>query len=105
MSINELQLPENYYSILKLMSTLKQDKSREELEAEIIPRFTSAVNLGLKVLEDAFITVEVKPNEGIYNMKPFVTPNYNRILFFLFIIFCVNKMLYGYYIGYNPIPV
>jgi len=45
-----------------------QDKSREELEAEIIPRFTNAVQLGLKVLEDAIITVEVKPSGGNYKV-------------------------------------
>ncbi|XP_065056094.1 WASH complex subunit 2C-like isoform X1 [Rhopilema esculentum] len=40
-----------------------QSKSREQLEAEILPRFSQAVNLGFQVLDDAFITVELKPTE------------------------------------------
>ena len=39
-----------------------QEKTREELEAEIVPRYSRAVLHGLKVLDDAFITVEIKPN-------------------------------------------
>ena len=41
----------------------KQEKSREALESEIVPRFSDAVKHGLGVLEDAFITVEVKPED------------------------------------------
>ena len=47
-----------------LFSFDSQGKSREQLEAEILPRFSQAVNLGLQVLEDSFITVEIKPSEG-----------------------------------------
>ncbi|XP_012557072.2 WASH complex subunit 2A isoform X1 [Hydra vulgaris] len=41
----------------------KKSKTREELEAEVIPRFKEAVDYGFTVLDNAFITMEVKPIE------------------------------------------
>ena len=55
----------NQISILIYFALTVKNKSREQLEAEILPRFSQAVNLGFQVLEDAFITVELKPSEGV----------------------------------------
>eukprot|EP00794_Sanderia_malayensis_P011036 gene11036-12201_t len=35
-------------------------KTREQLESEVLPRYSEAVNCGFQVLDDAFITVEIK---------------------------------------------
>ena len=53
-----------YYSEsdLKLTQTLsvcQKAKTREQREAEVIPRLTEAVKHGISVMENAFVTLEL----------------------------------------------
>ena len=48
-----------------------QEKSREELETEILARFSDSVKQGLEVLDDAFITVEIKAEIGMLRYSVF----------------------------------
>ena len=38
-----------------------QEKTREELETEVIPKINEAIHCGLAVLDSAFVTVEITP--------------------------------------------
>ena len=53
---------------------LLKEKSREELETEILTRFSDSVKQGLEVLDDAFITVEIKAEIGIFTFFFFFGP-------------------------------